>query len=83
MVISEAAVQAYEAKVFTGMKLSKAVYANSIAYGKEVAAHILAWASKDRYKETRALAKYGKDGAYQKITHENIANKLQLDALNR
>jgi len=58
MVISEAAVQAYEAKLFTGMKLSKDVYSNSIAYGKEVAAHILAWASKDRYKETRALAKY-------------------------
>lgn len=34
------------------------VFANSIAYGQQVADHIIAWARKDQYKETRALPLY-------------------------
>ena len=38
--------------------MSNAVYARSIAYGDTVATHILAWASKDNYKEMRGMPKY-------------------------
>jgi len=38
--------------------LSSAVYDRSIAYGDTVAKHILAWASKDNYKEMRGMPKY-------------------------
>ncbi|MES3033543.1 MAG: vanadium-dependent haloperoxidase [Gemmatimonadota bacterium] len=38
--------------------LSAEVFANSIAYGDTVAKHILAWASKDRFKQRTGLAKY-------------------------
>lgn len=60
MVISEGTMEAYETKVAGEMKagLPADVFANSVGYGKVVAAHILAWAAKDRYKETRAMAKY-------------------------
>ncbi len=34
------------------------VYDRSIAYGDTVATHILAWASKDMYKEMRGMSKY-------------------------
>ena len=60
MVISEETIQEYQAKVLEQVKagLGPEVFANSVAYGKLVAAHILAWAAKDKYKETRAMAKY-------------------------
>lgn len=35
-----------------------AVFERSMAYGDSVAKHILAWASKDRFKESRGLPKY-------------------------
>jgi membrane-associated phospholipid phosphatase len=38
--------------------LSSAVYERSIAYGDTVAKHVLAWASKDNYKEMRGMPKY-------------------------
>ena len=31
---------------------------NSLAYGEQVGQHILAWAAKDNYKESRALSRY-------------------------
>ena len=34
------------------------VYERSIAYGDQVAAHILAWSSKDNYKQSRSFPKY-------------------------
>jgi hypothetical protein len=34
------------------------VYDRSVAYGTQVADHILAWASKDNYKQTRSFPKY-------------------------
>ena len=38
--------------------IPKAVAKRSIAYGDAVAQHILAWAAKDMYKETRSYPKY-------------------------
>jgi membrane-associated phospholipid phosphatase len=38
--------------------LSPAVYERSVAYGDTVAKHILAWASKDRFLQTRGYPKY-------------------------
>jgi hypothetical protein len=34
------------------------VYDRSIEYGKKVAEHVLAWSSKDNYKQTRSFPKY-------------------------
>lgn len=34
------------------------VYARSIAYGDTIARHVLAWAGKDRFKESRGLPKF-------------------------
>src|SRR5690348_15967112 len=72
LVISEAKIEAFRTKVLADMKASLPadVYMNSVEYGNKVAAHILAWAGKDHYKETRALAKYdpGGDAATWKPT---------------
>jgi len=38
--------------------LASDVYDRSIAYGDTVAKHVLAWASKDHYKETRGMPKF-------------------------
>ena len=35
-----------------------AVFDSSVAYGERVAQHVLAWASKDRFPQTRGYAKY-------------------------
>ncbi|AHG93776.1 phosphoesterase PA-phosphatase related protein (plasmid) [Gemmatirosa kalamazoonensis] len=43
---------------FRGAGLSKAVYERSVAYGDTVAKHVLAWAAKDRYLETRGMPKF-------------------------
>lgn len=34
------------------------MYVNSVEYGEKVASHILAWAGKDNYKQTRTFEKY-------------------------
>jgi len=38
--------------------LSSDVYDRSVAYGDTIARHVLAWAGKDRFKESRGLPKY-------------------------
>ncbi len=43
---------------FYDMPMSKGVYNRSIAYGDQVANHILEWSGKDNYKETRTFPKY-------------------------
>jgi PAP2 superfamily len=48
--------QAMDARMHAG--LSDAVFARSIAYGDTVAKHVLAWASKDRFKQRTGLPKY-------------------------
>lgn len=61
MIISEGNIASFQSGMLdeikaTGMSLQ--VYNNSVAYGKKVADHIIAWASKDLYNETRSLAKF-------------------------
>lgn len=61
LVISEARIQNFEQRVleeFRQLGWSDSVIAISARYGKQVAAHILAWASKDNYKETRSFPRY-------------------------
>jgi hypothetical protein len=61
MVISEGKVDAFETQLLAEIRSSGIpgeVYANSVEYGKKVAAHVLAWAAKDHYKETRSEPKY-------------------------
>jgi hypothetical protein len=43
---------------YRGMGMSDAVYNRSIAYGDTVAKHILAWAKKDNFLQTRGMPKY-------------------------
>ncbi|MDO6431921.1 vanadium-dependent haloperoxidase [Flavitalea sp. BT771] len=61
LVISEGKVEAFETQLMAGVRSSGIpgeVYANSVEYGRKVAAYILAWAAKDHYKETRSEPKY-------------------------
>lgn len=43
---------------FKALGIPKEVIDRSIAYGDQVSAHILAWSTKDKYKETRTFPKY-------------------------
>ncbi len=45
-------------KEFKNDGIPEDVFNNSIEYGQKVAAHILAWAANDNYKQTRGLPKY-------------------------
>jgi hypothetical protein len=61
MVISEDKINGFLdvlTKEFKENGMPDDVFNNSVDYGKKVAAHILDWAAKDQYKETRAMAKY-------------------------
>lgn len=61
MVVSEQKVDTFYTaivKEFRASGMPEEVVNNSIAYGEEVAKAILAWASKDNYKETRTFTKY-------------------------
>jgi len=40
------------------MGIPSKVYKNSVQYGEEIADHILTWASKDNYNQSRSFAKY-------------------------
>jgi hypothetical protein len=43
---------------YRGMGISDSVYNRSIAYGDTVAKHIMAWAKKDSFLQTRGMPKY-------------------------
>lgn len=61
MVISEQRVEDFRKKILKEFKLlgmPHDVYDNSLAYGKQVADHILAWSAKDNYAQTRSYPKY-------------------------
>ncbi len=45
-------------KEFKDLGVPDDVYANSLLYGTKVAEHIVAWAKKDNYRETRTFPKY-------------------------
>lgn len=61
LVISEERIDAFRNKITNEIKqegLTADVFNNSVAYGQQVASHILAWAAQDNYKQTRSLAKF-------------------------
>lgn len=61
MIISEEKIAAFQATILQEFKSSGmpvAIFDNSVAYGKKIADHIIAWAVKDKYKQTRSLSKY-------------------------
>ncbi|MBD0351051.1 MAG: vanadium-dependent haloperoxidase, partial [Flavisolibacter sp.] len=61
LVISEGQIDDFHKKILLEFKktgMPEAVFQSSVSFGQKVAAHILAWASKDNYKETRSYPKY-------------------------
>lgn len=61
MIFSEDSVAVFEGEIyarFKDMGVPGEVYRRSMDYGRAVAGHILAWAEKDNYKQTRSFPKY-------------------------
>ena len=61
LIFSEQTMKEFQAKIykeFRDLGIPKAVYERSMAYGKTVANHILAYADKDNYKQTRTFPKF-------------------------
>ena len=61
MVISEEMVEDFRKKIlqeYSATGMPQEVFDNSVAFGKKIADHILAWAAQDNYKQTRAFPKY-------------------------
>lgn len=61
MIFSEDKITDFENGIlaeYKAIKIPQDVYDRSIAYGDAVADHILAWADKDNYKQTRTFPKY-------------------------
>ncbi len=61
LIFSEDQITEFENQVFQefqDIKMPKAVYDRSMAYGEAVADHILAWADGDMYKQTRTYPKF-------------------------
>lgn len=64
MIISEEKLTAFQAAILQQIKTSGMpadVFDNSVAFGKKIADHIITWALKDNYKQTRSLSKYAVD----------------------
>lgn len=62
LIFSEDTMAAFQEKLYAEIQaernIPQDVYDNSMNYGKQVADHILAWSSKDNYKQTRTFPKY-------------------------
>ncbi|MEM9918177.1 MAG: hypothetical protein AAF990_08780, partial [Bacteroidota bacterium] len=61
LIFSEDKIEAYQQEMmahFKSLKMPSDVFERSIAYGNRASKHILAWADKDNYKETRTFPKY-------------------------
>ncbi len=61
LIFSEAKMEEFRTELYKGLKsdgLPNSVFKSSIAYGQQVADHILSWADKDMYKQTRTFPKY-------------------------
>jgi hypothetical protein len=61
LIFSEHEMVAYQDTLYAEIKskgISPKVFDASIAYGQKVADHILGWAKKDNYAQTRSFAKY-------------------------
>ncbi len=64
LISSEAQIQSFEdelLKEYRDLGIPKSVFDRSLAYGEEVAQHILAWADGDNYKQTRTFPKHPVD----------------------
>jgi hypothetical protein len=61
LVISEEKIEGFYKSIMEEFKSSgipAAIFDQAIAFGQNIAAHVLAYAAKDNYKETRALSRY-------------------------
>ncbi len=61
LIFSEEKIEEYEAQMladFQKINIPKDVYDRSLAHGEAVGKHILGWADKDNYKQTRTFPKY-------------------------
>ncbi|RYG51350.1 MAG: phosphatidic acid phosphatase, partial [Chitinophagaceae bacterium] len=61
LVISEQSIDAFVQSITQELKQSgipAATFDNSVAFGQQVAKHIMDWASRDQYKQTRTFTKY-------------------------
>ena len=64
LVASEEKIDAFHSKLMKEFKdsgMPDEVFKNSLLYGKQVASHILAWAAKDNYSQTRSMPKFAID----------------------
>ena len=59
--------------------LPSSVKSSSVAYGKQVADHVMAWADKDMYKQTRTFPKYTvkRDDKYWKPTPPDYMDGIE------
>jgi hypothetical protein len=61
LIFSEEKMETYQESFyedFREMGMPQEIFDRSVAYGDQVAAHILGWADKDNYKQTRTFPKY-------------------------
>lgn len=61
LIFSEFEIEDFRQKMYAEIKtkgIPEDIYTSSLEYGKAVADHILAWAKKDNYLQTRSFAKY-------------------------
>lgn len=61
LIFSEDKMDEYKSELYNGFKeqgLSEVMMQKSLSYGEAVAKHILDWADKDNYKQTRTFQKY-------------------------
>jgi len=61
LIFSESRIDEFRTQMFEEIRtggISSKVYKNSIEYGDQISAHILAWADKDNYKQTRSFPKF-------------------------
>ncbi|MDP4915057.1 MAG: vanadium-dependent haloperoxidase [Saprospiraceae bacterium] len=73
LIFSEEKMDAFRENLHADFKkgsVPEEIYLPSIAYGEKVAEHILTWAAKDNYKQTRSMPKYTirQEDAYWKPT---------------
>ena len=82
MIISEEKIADFHTRMlqeFKGLGMPAYVFDNSVAFGKKIADHIIAWASQDNYKQTRSLSKYpvGNDAASWKPTPPSYMKAIE------
>jgi hypothetical protein len=62
LIFSEEKIEAFEQELYAGIRertgMPQSIYDNSLAYGKQVADHVLTWSANDNYKQTRTFPKY-------------------------